>query len=478
MEALEAQAAGQLELAETRLRSALMLAPGRESLLVNLAGVLIEAGKIDAAVPCCEQVLAANPAHAQAWMNLALCHYRADRSGPALEAIRRSLALEASAAAFGNLGNILIESGQTAEALAAFDEAVRLEPEDAAWHTARGTALRMLERLPEAAAAHHTALRIDPDCADAHWNLAGVDLTEGRYEAGWRGFEWRWRTTDPVRAGYHGTAPRWQGQPLAAGENLLLWAEQGLGDTLQFCRYASVLAGRGWRVILQVQPPLLRLLQRMDPRVEVVSSAVLPPRHDWQCPLMSVAGLCATRADSIPAAEAYLAVPEASLALWQARLGPATRPRIGLMWQGNLQNRTGRGRSLPAAALAPLMALPCDFFFVGKEAAAQDLAELRRHGTLADHSAAIADFADTAAQIALMDRVITIDTSVAHLAAGLGRPTLILLGAGADWRWGTPGARSTPWYPRHATLYRQQPGADWAPAVAALTADLAAWLSS
>jgi len=466
LEAVEAQTAGDLAGAEVRLKAALVLAPGRASILVNLAGVLLASGRPSEAALLCNEALAGSPDNAQAWLNLALCRLDEDQSEAALVAVDRALALAPDDAAVrGNRGSILMQLGRVQEALQAYDEAVALDEADPAWHTARGTVLRVLERLPESAAAHEAALQRNPQDADARWNRALVDLALGNHEAGWAGFEWRWQASDPVRSNYSGRAPRWQGEPLAAGQTLLVWAEQGLGDTVQFCRYAPLLAGKGLRVILQVQAPLLRLLHGLDPRVRVIGPDDVLPEHDWHCPLLSLAGLCGTRRDSIPARTSYLAVPATVLEVWQARLGERQRPRVGLMWQGNLQNRSGRGRSLPAAVLAPVMALPLDFFFVGKEADPADLACLGRHGRLIDHSAVITDFADTAAQLSLMDLVLTIDTSVAHLSAAIGRPTWVLLGAGADWRWGLPGDTVAPWYPETTRLFRQAPAEDWTRAV-------------
>lgn len=474
LEAIDAQAAGDLVRAEVNLKAALALAPGRESILVNLAGVLLASGQAGEAAAHCDEVLRANPDNAQAWLNLALCRLEEDRPETALLAIDRALALAPEdPAAYGNRGSILMLLGRVAEALQAYEQAVALDDADPAWHTARGTVLRVLERLPESVAAHEAALRRDPLHADARWNRALVDLALGNHEAGWQGFEWRWQGKDPVRQNYFGHAPRWQGEAIAPGQTLLVWAEQGLGDTLQFCRYAQLLAGQGIKLILQVQAPLVRLLQGLDPRVRVVGLDAVLPTHDWHCPLLSLAGLCGTRSDSIPGRTPYISVPSGVALAWQARLGAGKRPRVGLMWQGNMQNRGGRGRSLPAGALAQVMALPIDFFFAGKHADPVDIASLRRHGRLVDRSAEITDFADTAAQLMQMDLVLSIDTSVAHLSAAIGRPTWVLLAAGADWRWGLPGDAVAPWYPETTRLFRQAPGEGWERVVGELAEALA-----
>ncbi|MDQ7990609.1 MAG: tetratricopeptide repeat protein [Candidatus Dactylopiibacterium sp.] len=474
MQALAAQEQGDLPAAESLLREALRWAPTRASLRVNLASVLIARGRIVEARATCAALLADDSTLAEAWLNLSICDLRDDAPDAALAAITHALACApASDAVHANHGNILMLLGRHDEALAAFDRALALSPSDPNWHVSRGTALRMLERLDEAAAAQQAALRIAPGLGDAHWNLALVELARGHFDAGWRGFEWRWRTSDPLPVFYTGPAPRWQGEALA-GRRLLLWAEQGLGDTLQFFRFAQRLAGRGERVLVQVQPPLVRLLRGQTPGLEIVGRDEVLPAHDLHLPLLSLPGvLGAAAADVGP--PACIAPVAAGVARWHG--GGAARPRIGLMWQGNLENRAGRGRSVPAALMAPLLALPAGFVFIGKAADAADLALLGASGDFTDRSREIADFADTAAQMAALDLVVTIDTSVAHLAASMALPCWVLLAKGADWRWGAPGATQSPWYPQ-ARLFRQQAAGDWAGVLARVHAALAAWLSA
>ncbi|MET7014688.1 tetratricopeptide repeat protein [Uliginosibacterium flavum] len=474
LRALAAQEAGNLPEAETLLRQALTHAPGRESLQVNLAGILLENSQTAEATSLCEQVLAHNPANPTAWLNLALCRMKDDAPSAALDAMEKSIALDpGNASAYGNQGSILMLLAKPGKALSAYEHAIRLDADNPEWHTARGTALRALRRFNEAAEAHTKALLLDPDCANAHWNRALVELTLGHYETGWQEFEWRWRTPEPVIFSYRGHAPRWHGASLK-GQRILLWSEQGLGDTLQFCRFALPLAEQGAIVILQVQASLLRLLRDSlaSAHISVIAQNEIPPPHDLHSPLLSLPRILGTRPETIPARhQAYLSAPTGLEHDWQTKPDLQRQPRVGLMWQGNLENRIGRSRSLHAKQLLPLLSLPCDFVFVGKDLAEEDAQLLVSTGNFRHLTRAISDFADTASLICQLDLVISIDTSVAHLAAALGTPTWVLLAQGADWRWGLD-EDSSPWY-RHSTrLFRQTEAGNWDEVISALRSAL------
>jgi hypothetical protein len=287
-----------------------------------------------------------------------------------------------------------------------------------------------------------------------------VLLSEGNLERGWAEFEWRWRSAQMEAPRYAG-APRWTGEALG-DRRLLVWAEQGLGDTLQFVRYATLLARHGVDVVLEVQPELERLVRHSLPEVEVIGRGLQSPRFDVHAPLMSLPYLLGTRLDTIPAELPYLYAEEA--AVW---LGPRDgRHRVGLVWAGNRHHTNDGRRSLDPNLLASLDGLG-DIQWFSLQPGTTTSPQL----DLVDWTADLTDFADTAALLMQLDLVVTVDTSIAHLAGALGRPVWILLPYAADWRWLVERSDS-PWYPS-ARLYRQPAPGDWPSVVERVRADLA-----
>jgi hypothetical protein len=279
-------------------------------------------------------------------------------------------------------------------------------------------------------------------------------------ERGWESYEWRLRS-GALDGLHEREAPLWTGEALA-GRRLLVWAEQGLGDTLQFVRYAALLAGQGVDVVVEVQPELERLVRQSLPQVEVVARGQRLPQFDVHAPLMSLPHLLHTRLDTIPAEVPYLFAEEAA-----DRLGARDgRLRVGLVWAGNPQHKNDRRRSLNPNVLAPLSSLR-DIQWFSLQPGTTTPPPL----DLVDLTADLTDFADTAALLMQLDLVVTVDTSVAHLAGALGRPVWILLPYAADWRWLVERSDS-PWYPS-ARLYRQSAPGDWPSVVERLRADLA-----
>jgi hypothetical protein len=266
--------------------------------------------------------------------------------------------------------------------------------------------------------------------------------------------------------------PPWLGDQPIEGTTVLVWAEQGLGDTLQFCRWVPLLAERGARVVLQAQRPLLPLLQSLSGVDALVAQDEATPAFDLHLPLMSLPLASGTRPGAIPAPAAYLAADPGRLEAWSQRLGPRSRPRVGLVWSGRAEHRNDRHRSLPLARL--LAALPPGLGYVSlqQEVRPADQAALAARPEVRHFGGELKDFADTAALVSLMDVVVSVDTSLAHLAGALGKDTRLLLSRiGQDWRWLT-GRAETPWYPA-MRLYRQGADCDWAGPLADVGADLA-----
>jgi hypothetical protein len=318
--------------------------------------------------------------------------------------------------------------------------------------SALAAALGVLGRYEAAAAVCRSVLACQPDAAAAEWDEGLALLGLGHYAEGWRCYEARWRVAahDPVPSG---SAVLDLAQ--LRGRHVVVLAEQGRGDILQFCRYAPLLAAQGAQVTLQAYADLIPVVETLRD-VRVVSLEQNLPATDVITPLMSLPLAFGTVVETIPADVPYLRPPPDRLALWRDRLGARNRPRVGVVWRGRQHISY---RSMPAIALAPLVAVrDLEFHALATDITPTDLDWLARHGVV-EHRSALADFGDTAALISLMDLVVTIDTASAHLAGALGAPTWVMLAFNADWRWLT-GRDDSPWYPT-ARLFRQNVRGDW-----------------
>ena len=347
--------------------------------------------------------------------------------------------------------------------------ALALKPNYPEAHSNLGGALADQGRLDEAAAHFRRAVALRPDYPEAHSNLGMVLLALGDLAAGWKEFEWRWKMPHVVKAARSFAQPRWRGDA-AEGRTLLIHAEQGFGDTVQLCRYAPLAASRGLRVILAVQEPLVRLLRCLPAVDRVVRQGEALPPFDLHCPMLSLPSALATAAASIPSAAPYLHADPAQVAAWRTRLAELGDKdlRIGLAWAGNPDLPTDRRRSLAPDRLAPLL-----------DVSGLHFCSLQKSGPaapdafpLTDLMDGVGDFADTAALIANLDLVISVDTAVAHLAAALGKPVWLLNRFDSCWRW-QASRRDSPWYPT-LRLYRQPRPGEWGPVLAEVVRDLRA----
>lgn len=372
-----------------------------------------------------------------------------------------------------NRGNVLQDMGRVEEALAAYDEILAVKGDSPAIWNNRGNVYEAMRRYQDALHCYDRSLALDANYGPAQWNRALLNLQYGNLRDGWQGYESRWHNEllNVYNENRHFTEPLWLGADSLEGKTILLFAEQGLGDTLQFCRYAPLVKARGAHVLLEVQPPLVGLLGSLAGVDRVIAKGDELPAFDFQCPLMSLPLAFGTEVDTIPAPERYLAPDQRRVTTWSARLGPRRRPRVGLVWSGNVQHANDHNRSIPFAQLAPLFAQNCDFFSLQKEYRKDDIALLDA-SAVTRMDALLFDFADTAALAEQMDVVIAVDTSVAHLAAALGKPVWLMLPNVADWRWLTERGDS-PWYPS-MRLFRQPARGDWDSVIAALARELGA----
>jgi tetratricopeptide (TPR) repeat protein len=461
---------GRLAEAAAAFEAALAIAPAHVDALTNLAGVLADLGAAAPAMARIRQALALAPAHAKARNILGVILLDQGERAAAADAFRAAIAqAPAEPDAYVNLGDTLAGLGEPGQEVALCREAVARAPDSVAALNNLGTALYNARALPEAIATFRRAVALAPEAAEGHFHLGMARLAAGDMPGGWHDYEWRWRTPflGPLRR--HFAAPLWDG---ASPGTLLLHAEQGFGDTIQFCRYAPLLAARGWRVHLEVQPPLHRLLRGLPGLASVIARGEALPEVDAQAPLMSLPSLLGTSLASIPGATPYLAAAPADSARVAAGLPPRPGRRVGLAWAGNAYRSSrelaavNRRRSLDPAALAPLAALPgVHLISLQKDGAAPGL-------PLTDLMPAVQDFADTAALIDNLDLVIAVDTAVAHLAGALGKPVWLLNRYDAEWRW-LHGRRDSPWYPT-MRIFPQQAAGDWAPVVADVATALAA----
>jgi len=357
-----------------------------------------------------------------------------------------------------NRGNALQDLGRLDEALAAFDTSIRLRPLDAEAHSNRGTVLKDLGRLDDAVDAFVAAQRLDPDLAAARYNEAFPRLLAGDFALGWPQYEWRWRIGSKRLRPRDFAQPQWSGQPVA-GKTILLHAEQGLGDTIQFCRYAPLLAGLGARVLMEVPKAMINLLSGLAGVDRLIVAGAPLPDFDLHCPMMSLPGAFGTGLSDIPGEIPYLAADQTASRNWADRLAKDHRPRIGLVWAGNPTHRNDRNRSVPFAALGNLLRLDhVHWYSLQVGARRDDLAEAPI-GAIEDLAPLLDDFAATAAILSQLDLVITADTAVAHLAGALGRKTWVMLPFAPDWRW-LMHRPDSPWYPT-LRLVRQIERGDW-----------------
>lgn len=433
----------------------------------NLGYVLETQGRLDEAEQAYRTALSSDPALPEAHFNLANVLFRSGRAGEAEELLERAVALRPDfVAAWMNLGNLWRVDHRLDAAEAAYRRVLEIRPAYAEAYVNLGNVFRARNEVSRAREAYEQALALNPGFAEAHLNRGLAYLLTGDFRRGWPGVAYR---AALKHAGPRRTLPaeRWTGAQSLAGKTILLHAEQGLGDTIQFVRYVAPVAVLGACVILEVQPPLRRLLAGLGGTTAVVAYGDPLPVFDYECPLMSLPEAFGTEVATIPVATRYLTPPAAAIARWRAWIDRTPgRPRIGVKWSGNPSFPIGLSRSIPVEVLARFVAALSVGNFVCLEPNGPDLApELSRLcPRLAVPDRPLGDLADTAGLIEHLDLVISIDTSVAHLAGALGKPTWVLLPFSPDWRWMLERPDS-PWYPT-MRLFRQPRAGDW-PAVLA-----------
>jgi tetratricopeptide (TPR) repeat protein len=444
---------------------------------------------------------------AQAWYDEGIQLRRENRLPEALQRMERSIAADPRpASAHGERGVLLRLLGRPAEALASLDHAISLAPNDWTLHVNRANVLSDLRQHDAAIAACDRALAIrphsapalvnrgiflntlglvrsaleslaqavaiDPHSADAHWSYALCLLRSGNMAAGWREYEWRLQHPHWGRTARRDFAqPLWTGAEPIEGKTVLLHAEQGLGDMLQFCRYARYVQALGARVVLEVPAPLAELLADLPGTSQVVRYGAALPPFDAHIAMLSLPHALWSGLDTIPWDGPYVSAPAAHVHHWTELLGPRRALRVGLAWSGNPQHVGDQSRSIALAELLTALPIGPEYISLQPQVRATDADALAGQSVGLRHFGdELRDFRDTAALCELVDIVVSVDTSVAHLAGAMGRPLWLLVAFDADWRWLAEG-ESTDWYPQ-ARLYRQPWAADWTPVFRRLRADL------
>lgn len=438
----------------------------------NNRGVVLHAlQRWEDALLAYDWALELKPGYAQALFNKGNALLALKRRLAALECLEAAIAQKPDyAKAYINRGVALQELQRPNEALTSYEKAVALQPFMPEAHFNRGGALQALCRIDEAIAAYEKAIALRPDYADAHLFKATALLLQGEFASGWRTYEWRWGTDDAKKRVRTFPVPQWTGAELLTGKSILLHCEQGLGDVIQFCRYASIVQSLGARVILEVHHPLIGLMQELNGVDVCVALGDALPDFDYHCPLLSLPLALQTDLETIPAKTSYLNAKPERVESWRQKLGPKTRLRVGMVWSGNPAHAIDYNRSIPLASWFNHADLGVEWVSLQKEVRESDRLVLGMQG-LRHFGAELQDMGDTAALCELMDVVVSVDTSVAHLSAALGCPTWVLLPKVPDWRW-LLGRNDSPWYPS-VRLYRQTVDGDWSDVFARLCVDLA-----
>jgi tetratricopeptide (TPR) repeat protein len=428
----------------------------------NRGVVLQELGHFDQALASYDAAISIRPDYANAFSNRGNVLQELQRLDDSLVSYDNAILINPYLAdSYYNRGNALKRLQRLDEALGNYNQAISLKPDYAEAYYNRGVVFQEQCYLNEANTNYEKAINLKPDYAIAHWNLSLCNLLRANYQDGWQGYEWRWKCEE-IPSFKHKrdfSEPLWLGAESLQDKTILLYAEQGLGDTIQFCRYVALVAELGAKIILEVQLPLVGLLKGLEGIDQLIAKGEPLPNFDFQCPLLSLPLAFKTELQSIPPMPKGISSDSEMTKKWQTILGKQEKLRVGLVWSGNAAHKYDHNRSLSLSMLLPNLPSNIEYVCLQKELRHIDQGLLAQHTEIKYFGDALEDFTDTVALCELMDVIISVDTSVAHLAATIGKPTWVLLPYSPDWRW-LLDRDDNPWYPT-AKLYRQEQLNHW-----------------
>lgn len=445
---------GKLEEAIAYYQKGLLLQPDAGITYYHLGLIFHKQNKFEQAQAYFEQFLALNPNAAEGFNCLGNSLQRQGKFEEAIACYQKALTLEPNdALTINNLGTTFQAVGKLEEAIACYEKALTLEPNNAMAHNNLGGFLVEQYQFEKGMTCYNRAIEIEPESGDFHWSRASLLLRLGDYKGGFAEAEWRWKQEHnyPMNC----PQPLWDGSNLE-GRTILLYVEQGLGDTIQFIRFAPLVAQRGGKVVVAAQEPLVRLLTTVPGIDQVVAINQTFPEFDVQTPLLSLPYILGTNLETLPAQVPYLS-PPASVS-FKLETPDDTYLKVGIVWAGNPKYGDDRKRSCSLNDFKTLLNVPgIAFYSLQKGPKAEEISQLSGQVSLQDLSSHLNDFADTAAIVNQMDLIISTDTSVPHLAGALGRPVWVVLCYSPDWRW-MVGREDSPWYPTMHLFRQKQPG--------------------
>jgi len=437
----------------------------------NRGNTLMELKRFDEALSSFDQAITINPENGDAHYNRGNTLMELKRFDEALSSFDQAIIVNPEhTQAYNNRGNTLKLLKRFDEALSSYDQAIAIRPDYPEAYNNRSNILKELKQFDKALANYNHAISIDPDYADAYFNKSTLLLLRGDYREGWQLYEWRWKQKHNINSLRSYKKPVWVGNESLTNKTLLIIIEQGFGDYIQFIRYALLAEQLGAKVILEVPLVLMKLTSTLKGHFIFVESGKLLPEFDYYCPVVSLPLAFKTSVETIPAALPYLYVDEAKKQQWNKRLVKQSRLRIGIVWAGNPDHKNDHNRSLLLKKFSSLLRLPFEFHSLQKDIREVDAQTIINFPHIYQHQDELHDFSDTAALIDAMDIIISVDTSVAHLAGAMGKKLWLLLPYLPDFRWMLD-REDSPWYPS-ARLYRQEKINDWNSVLKNLEADL------
>jgi len=448
----------------------LSLKPDLADTWIGLGNIFCQSSEYDRALAAYDKAIELSPDLPDGWHGRANVLYEAKRHDEAIAAYDNLLGKSPALAWLGR-GNVYSDLGLDEQALAAYEHAIAHNPGLANAWGGRGSVLARANRDEEALANFEKAIELDPNYAEGYFNKGVLKLSLGDFGSGWPLYEWRWKLSKPGLSARQFVQKLWLGDENIAGKTILIHSEQGFGDTIQFYRYISRLASLGCNIIFETQVPLVSLISAQKNSCRVIGQGDAFPNFDVHCPLLSLPLVFKTTLPTIPASVPYLFPTPEKVESWQDSLGRKHKVRIGVAWSGKLL--PDFRRSIPLEMLSQIIDEKAEWHSLQKEVRESEQPSLKSSLAIRDHASALTDFSDTAALIAEMDLVISIDTAIAHLAGALGKPVWILLPFHPDFRW-LREREDCPWYPT-ARLFRQPQRDDWQAVIERVRQELASF---